>query len=184
MPGGRHTRPYHQRAPQALLEGKKRNDQKASTRTRCKRHARGPLQPIPSLQAGTAGPKDTGGRPNEGQSDTKGQMVQYLPSQVTQGMGSTTWMKYKECNSWIRAGTFTSGEAIDAILLRSNCILTRECISRYKPSTDTKCRRCGMATETSGHISGWCPTVKCSRSVRSWETKCRSKAGQYTGNLS
>lgn len=68
-----HTGPYHQRAPQALLEGEKGNDQKASTRTWRMRHARGPLQPIPSLvQAGTAGPKDTGGgRPDEGQSDNK-----------------------------------------------------------------------------------------------------------------
>ena len=91
---------------------------------------------------------------------------EYLASQKTQGMGSTTWMKYRECNSWIRTNTFTNGETIDAILLRSNCIPTRECISRYTQSTDTKCRRCGMTTETCGHISGWCPSVKRSRILR------------------
>ena len=96
----------------------------------------------------------------------KDKWCEYLASQTTQGMGSTTWMKYKECNSWIREGTFTNGETIDALLLRANCIPTRECISRYNASTETKCRRCGMATETCGHISGWCPLVKRSRILR------------------
>ena len=66
----------------------------------------------------------------------------------------------------MRTNTFSNGETIDAILLRSNCIPTRECISRYTQSTDTKCRRCGMTTETCGHISGWCPSVKRSRILR------------------
>ena len=42
---------------------------------------------------------------------------------------------------------------------RKNCILTQECISRYRMIADTKCQHCSMATETNGHISGWCPTV-------------------------
>ena len=96
----------------------------------------------------------------------KDKWCEYLASQTTQGMGSTTWMKYKECNSWIREGTFSNGETIDALLLRTNCVPTRECISRYTASTETKCRRCGTATETCGHISGWCPSVKRSRILR------------------
>lgn len=60
----------------------------------------------------------------------KNKWCEYLANQATQGMGSTTWMKYKERNSWMRAGTFTNGETIDAILLRTNCIPTRECIVR------------------------------------------------------
>ena len=91
----------------------------------------------------------------------KNKWCEYLASQATQGMGSTTWVRYRECNSWIRAGTFTNGETIDAILLRTNCIPTRECIARYTKTT--RCRRCGMTTETCGHISGWCPSVKRSR---------------------
>ena len=120
------TGPYHQRAPQALLEGKKRNDQKVSTRTRRMRHARGPLQPIPSLQAGRAGPKRHRRR------TTQWGTERY---QITNGANTWPVRRHKgwapqcgwntECNSWIRAGTFTSREAIDAILLRSNCIPTK-----------------------------------------------------------
>ena len=96
----------------------------------------------------------------------KNKWCEYLANQATQGMGATTWMKYKECNSWVRAGTFSNGETIDAILLRTNCIPTRECIARYTKSTDTRCRRCGTTVETCGHISGWCPSVKRSRILR------------------
>ena len=117
-------------------------------------------------------PAETGRRetteedPKRDRAIPKNKWCEYLASQATQGMGATTWMKYRECNSWVRAGTFSNGETIDAILLRTNCIPTRECIARYTKSTETKCRRCGTTTETCGHISGWCPSVKRSRILR------------------
>lgn len=96
----------------------------------------------------------------------KEKWCEYLASQATQGMGSETWMKYKECNLWIRAGTFTNGDAIDAIILRTKCVPTRECISRYRSVLDTRCRRCGTTTELGCYFSGWCPAVKRSRMLR------------------
>lgn len=80
----------------------------------------------------------------------KNKWCEYLANQATEGLGSTMWMKYKECNSWIRAGTFTNSETIDAILYRTNCIPTCECIARYKKSMDTKCRQRKCADTSQG----------------------------------
>ena len=90
----------------------------------------------------------------------------YWAGQKTQGIGADTWLGQKESNAWIRSGALTDGEAISALLLRCNCIPTRECVHRYTRYGDVKCRRCQNSVETVGHISGWCPAVKDSRILR------------------
>ena len=91
---------------------------------------------------------------------------QYWASQETQETGADTWLRFSESNTWIRAGTYTEGEAISALLLRTNCIPTRECTSRYARVENVQCRRCGTEVETTGHICGWCPSVKRNRILR------------------
>ncbi len=128
-------------------------------------------KPVPPSQKSSTTPtgiddSDETSRGNGNSSVPKEKWCRYWANQGTQGTGTDTWMRFRESNSWIRAGTYTEGEAISALLLRTNCVPTRECTSRYTNMKNVQCRRCGTTVETTGHISGWCPSVKRSRILR------------------
>ncbi|KAL8620402.1 hypothetical protein ACOMHN_055483 [Nucella lapillus] len=119
--------------------------------------------------------------PREVTSDPKRKHVTAWMDQKTQGLGVSTWADEPNCNFWLKGNTFSSGELTTAIKVRTNTYPTRECIGRSGggAAADIKCRRCGLTTETLGHISGACIAMKKAR-IKRHESICQVLAKKCT----
>jgi len=86
---------------------------------------------------------------------------------ISQGKGVECMAGNPQSNTWINGESFmTESEYIAALQLRTNTYPTRECTNRGRAGANIMCRRCGLAVETIGHISGWCLEVKDNRIAR------------------
>uniref|UniRef100_H3ABZ5 ribonuclease H n=1 Tax=Latimeria chalumnae TaxID=7897 RepID=H3ABZ5_LATCH len=84
-----------------------------------------------------------------------------------QGIGVSYFEDDSVSNSWCTdLSKFKLKHLIAALQLRSNTYPTREFSARGRPTVPKMCRGCGNATETLGHISGQCITVKGARIKR------------------
>ena len=93
--------------------------------------------------------------------------------QKTQGKGAQLFAREAHSNSWLKGTLFRSGEYITALKLRTNTYPTRECLSRGGDGNNSVlCRRCNLALETIGHISGSCHLLKRPR-IKRHESICK-----------
>ena len=88
-------------------------------------------------------------------------------AQPAQGKGVECYNNSKYSNNWLSARSFLSErEYLVALKLRTNTFPTKVTMSRGKGPTDVLCRRCKRTSETVGHISGHCYSVKTERLAR------------------
>ena len=85
----------------------------------------------------------------------------------SQGKGAELWYDDAVSNTWLSPRSFLrEREVLTAIALRTNTVPTREALGRADKGRDVRCRRCGSAVETLGHITGACMFVKRNRIKR------------------
>jgi hypothetical protein len=69
---------------------------------------------------------------------------------------------HKEANSWLNPdqSSFNESDFISACMLRAETYPCKTVLARGREGLDVNCRRCHLAPETIGHISGHCHSVK------------------------
>jgi hypothetical protein len=81
----------------------------------------------------------------------------------TLGIGkSAEAFNHKEANSWLDPHNTVFGEAdyISGSMQRAETYPCKTVLARGRNIRDVKCRRCGITSETIGHISNHCHVVK------------------------
>ena len=104
MPRRRCPRPYHQRPAQTVPEEQKRDNKRLARGLGVRDTLEDLCVQFPRFRPVSPGRKKESDENIEEEGNSllpKEKWCEYLASQATHGMGSETWMKYKECNQKI-----------------------------------------------------------------------------------